>query len=190
MKEEDSPLKKLELIVERDRRLNIEAFHKAKLLLRIYRDVVWRTQEIMYDADAEAYDFGGRRIAELADYLSYDFDGEIDKENAESKLLSIAETKFLVDLVDKALLKLNAYPEFGHLYFDILTKQYINKTKYTDAELVETLSIERTQYYKRKKEAINLFGVILWGYIIPPIRDFLSESDIIHNSIHGVSIKR
>ncbi|MEL7571092.1 MAG: hypothetical protein AAGU14_11120 [Eubacteriaceae bacterium] len=177
MKEEDSPLKKLELIVERDKRLNAEAFHKAKLLLRIYRDVVWRTQEVMYDADAEAYDFGGRRIAELADYLSYDFDGEIDKENAESKLLSIAETKFLVDLVDKALLKLNAYPELGHLYFDILTKQYINKTKYTDVELIETISIERTQYYKRKKEAVNLFGVILWGYIIPPIRDYISGSD-------------
>jgi len=178
MKEEDSPLKKLALIVDRDKQLNVEAFHKAKLLLRIYRNVVWRTQEVMYDADAEAYDFGGRRIAELADYLSYDFNSDIDKEKAESKLLSIAETKFLVDLVDKALLKLNAYPDLGQLYFDILTKQYINKVKYTDAELVETLSIERTQYYKRKKEAINLFGVILWGYIIPPIRDFLSESDI------------
>lgn len=177
MKEEDSPLKKLAFIVDRDKRLNVEAFHKAKLLLRIYRDVVWRTQEVMYDTNAEAYDFGGRRIAELADYLSYDFESDIDKEKAESKLLSIAETKLLVDLVDKALLKLHEYPVLGQLYFDILTKQYINKVKFTDADLIETLNIERTQYYKRKKEGINLFGVILWGYIIPPIRD-------------GVSIKR
>ena len=177
MKDESS-LKKLAWIVDRDKQLNVKVFHKAKLLLRIYRDVVWRTQEVMYDADAEAYDFGGRRIAELADYLSYDFESEIDKVKAESKLFSIAESKFLVDLVDKALVKLQAYPSLGQLYFDILTKQYIYNTKYTDAELIETLSIERTQYYKRKKEAINLFGVILWGYIIPPIRDYLSKSDL------------
>ena len=175
---EDIHIKKLALIIDRDKQFNNEVFHKAKLLLRIYRDVVWRTQEVMYDASAEAYDFGGRRIAELANYLSYDFDSDIDKGKAETKLLSIAETKFLVDLVDKALLKLHAYPELGHLYFDILIKQYINKTKYTDTDLIETLSIERTQYYKRKKEAVNLFGVILWGYIIPPIRDYMSGSDI------------
>jgi hypothetical protein len=176
---EESTLNKLASIVDRDKELNIEVFHKSRLLLRIYRDVVWRTQEVMFDVDAEAYDFGGRRIAELADYLSYSFESDVDKEKAESKLLSIAETKFLVDLVDKALLKLREYPDLGQLYFNILTKQFIIKVKYTDAELIETLSIERTQYYKRKKEAINLFGVILWGYIIPPIRDYLSESDII-----------
>ena len=129
---------------------------------------------MMYDTNAEAYDFGGRRIAELADYLSYDFESDVDKEKAESKLLSIAETKLIVDLVDKALLKLHEYPVLGQLYFDILTKQYINKVKFTDADLIETLNIERTQYYKRKKEGINLFGVILWGYIIPPIRDYLA----------------
>jgi len=173
---EDIHIKKLALIIDRDKQFNNEVFHKAKLLLRIYRDVVWRTQEVMYDANAEAYDFGGRRIAELADYLSYDFDSDIDKEKAESKLLSIAETKFLVDLVDKALLKLHEYPVLGQLYFDILNKQYINKVKYTDTELIENLSIERTQYYKRKKEAINQFGVILWGYIIPPIRDYLAQA--------------
>lgn len=91
----ESSLEKLAWIVDRDKQLNVEVFHKAKLLLRIYRDVVWRTQEVMYDADAEAYDFGGRRIAELADYLSYDFESEIDKGKAESKLLSIAESKYV-----------------------------------------------------------------------------------------------
>mgnify|MGYP001405590069 CR=1 FL=1 len=171
MEKQKRPIEKIAMIVNKDKQFNAAVFHKAKLLLCLYRDVVWRTQEVMYDTSDEAYDFGGRRIAELADYLSYDFEGDIDKEKAESKLLSIAESKFLVDLVDKALIKLQAYPNLGELYFNILTRQYIYKVKYTDAELIETLSIERTQYYKRKKEAVNLFGVILWGYIIPPIKD-------------------
>lgn len=176
MEKQNRPIEKIAMIVNKDKQFNAAVFHKAKLLLSLYRDVVWRTQEVMYDTSEEAYDFGGRRIAELADYLSYDFEGDIDKEKAESKLLSIAESKFLVDLVDKALLKLQAYPNLGELYFNILTRQYIYKVKYTDAELIETLSIERTQYYKRKKEAVNLFGVILWGYIIPPIKDIYVES--------------
>lgn len=176
MENQKKPIEKIATIVNKDKKFNVAVFHEAKLLLSLYRDVVWRTQEVMYDTSEEAYDFGGRRIAELADYLSYDFEGDIDKGKAESKLLSIAESKFLVDLVDKALLKLQAYPNFGELYFNILTRQYIYKVKYTDAELIETLSIERTQYYKRKKEAVNLFGIILWGYIIPPIKDLYAES--------------
>jgi hypothetical protein len=68
--------------------------------------------------------------------------------------------------------------DWASAYPQPYSKQYINMVKHTDAELIDTLNIERTQYYKRKKEAINLFGIILWGYIIPPIRDYLSETDI------------
>ena len=32
---------------------------------------------------------------------------------------------------------------------------------------MESLDLERTTFYKRKKEAINMLGTILWGYVIP-----------------------
>jgi len=47
------------------------------------------------------------------------------------------------------------------VYLPILT--YL----YSDSDLMESLDLERTTFYKRKKEAINMLGTILWGYVIP-----------------------
>lgn len=32
---------------------------------------------------------------------------------------------------------------------------------------MRSVSLERTVYYQRKKEAIALVGVIIWGYTLP-----------------------
>ena len=53
------------------------------------------------------------------------------------------------------------------LYFNIINRKYIIKYESSDYKLLESLGIERTTYYKRKKEAVNLLGTILWGYVIP-----------------------
>ena len=43
-------------------------------------------------------------------------------------------------------------------------------------ELVEVLNMERSTYYDRKKEAILLFGLSLWGTAIPKLKDFLESA--------------
>ena len=36
--------------------------------------------------------------------------------------------------------------------------------------MLEVLNMERSSYYDKKKEAIDLFAVCLWGYTIPSMR--------------------
>ena len=38
---------------------------------------------------------------------------------------------------------------------------------YTESELLDLLNMERSTFYDRKREAILLLGVSLWGYAIP-----------------------
>ena len=41
--------------------------------------------------------------------------------------------------------------------------------------MLEVLNMERSTYYDRKKEAILLFGLSLWGTAIPKLKDFLEK---------------
>lgn len=43
----------------------------------------------------------------------------------------------------------------------------MDETSRTDSQVAEALSIERSTYYDRKKEATFLFGISLWGFVIP-----------------------
>ena len=39
--------------------------------------------------------------------------------------------------------------------------------RYTESDLLDLLNMERSTFYDRKREAILLLGVSLWGYAIP-----------------------
>ena len=62
------------------------------------------------------------------------------------------------------------YHNNGKLYHEILSKSYLTAFRYTESELLEILGIERSTFYDRKKEAIMLLGIALWGYAIPAFR--------------------
>lgn len=153
-------------------------YHKAKLLLKIYRDVVWSIEDRVCEMEQEHYALGGKRLSEALDYLD-DYDQNVNKKELEAELCSILKSKWLIEIVDKALIKIKNYPDYGAMYFDILYKQYIVKYKYSEKEIIEALNCERTTFYKRKKEAINLMGTAIWGYVIPALREiWQTESEL------------
>lgn len=155
--------------------MNEKDFHRTKLLLEIYRDVVWRLEENLIDIDDSTYETAGKHLRDLTGFLSLEFDTELNRKQIEEQLLCIMETKQFIDLIDKALLKLKSYPGQGELYFEILYKQYIVKHKYDEKEILESINLERTTFYRRKKEAINLFGIILWGFVLPALKELWPE---------------
>jgi hypothetical protein len=52
-------------------------------------------------------------------------------------------------------------------YFEILSKTYLSSIRYPESDLLETLQMERSCFYDRKKEAVLAFGLAMWGTIIP-----------------------
>lgn len=144
-------------------------YHKAKLLLKIYRDVVWSIENRVAEIEEEYYELGINRLKEALDILD-DYDTNINKKALEEKLCCILKSKCIIEIVDKSLIKIKSYPDYGNMYFDILYKQYIANHKCSEKEIIRILNCERTTFYKRKKEAINLMGIALWGYIIPSLK--------------------
>ncbi|MGL4790508.1 MAG: hypothetical protein ACRCW1_03780 [Anaerotignaceae bacterium] len=156
--------------------------HKTKLLLAVYRDVVWHTiknSELLCE-DIEGIYYGHELSKALA-YLT-DFAPEEERHCFEERISTLFETKWMIDLIDKAMYKIYEYYNNGKLYHEILSKTYLVSFKYTESELLEILNIERSTYYDRKKEAVLLFGVALWGYAIPQMKGIFKE----HKYLDGI----
>ena len=68
------------------------------------------------------------------------------------------------------------HPCIGWCTKKVISKAYLNRFKYRESEMLEVLNMERSTYYDRKKEAILLFGLSLWGTAIPKLKDFLESA--------------
>ena len=145
-------------------------YHDARLLLELYSKVLWRLGESLDELDAECCEADNKHLFDLIDSL-IDVDTQIDKYRFELRMQSIEESKSLIELVDRAMAKLKTYPGNGILYFQILNKVYIknNSFKYGEEELLEDLHISRSTFYRDKKKATTLFGVVLWGFALQNI---------------------
>lgn len=73
--------------------------------------------------------------------------------------------RFFSDPVERALKYI--------YYYEILTKQFIYRFNSTEKEMLEELNMERSVFYDRKKEAIYIFSVCLFGYAIPEMLEKL-----------------
>jgi hypothetical protein len=150
-------------------------FHKSKLVLAIYRDVVWASLKEVDSFHDLADEYYSHDLSSALTYLN-DFAPTEKRQDFETKVSYLFETKWMIDLIDNALLKIYDYYNNGKLYHEILTKCYITSFPYTESELIDVFGIERSSFYERKKEAVNLFGVALWGYALPKYKGLFEDS--------------
>ena len=79
-------------------------------------------------------------------------------------------------MFDDAMIHVKEFPEGGEIHFDILYKLYLSKFKYSEADMLEALNLERSTYYDCKKEAIWVFGLALWGTVLPKLSMMLRQA--------------
>ena len=128
-------------------------YERAKLILSIYREVCWSTIDRANDVcDTLICTYGDSLDGALI-YLE-NFAPDEARERFEERIRSLFETKWIIELVDMAMLKIREYPDKGALYCEIISKAYLNRFKYKESEMLEVLNMERSTYYDRKKEAI------------------------------------
>jgi len=82
-------------------------------------------------------------------------------------ILSFFQAEWYEDLFSGALNIVSQYKHNSKVYTMILTECFFSERERSDIELQLDMRIERSSYYKRKREAVLLFGVALWGITIP-----------------------
>lgn len=143
--------------------------HKTKVLLKIYRPVVWSVSKRALETHARAEMYCSKTMEEALEYLA-NYAPEVEQERFSERVSSIFETRWLIELIDHAMNKVYDYPDNGQMYHEILIKQYLTVDKHYESEMLELLNLERSTYYDKKREAIELFAICLWGYTIPSMR--------------------
>lgn len=151
-----------------------DVYARAKLLLSIYRDVCWSTAYRAEEMEESLICYCSGQLSEALVYLE-SFAPQEKKMQFEERVQSLFETRWMIELVDSAMIKVREFPYNGELYFQILSRCYLDKFKYTESELLELFSLERSTFYDRKKEAIYVFGVSLWGDELPKMMRFIAE---------------
>lgn len=167
-------LKKIESMYQ-DQRLDfLPTYDRAKTLLEVYRNVVWSLKNSAEYIVSESTTSYGKDLDTALIYLS-SFVSEKKRQDFESKVTHLFESRWLIGLVDRALEKIYDYPEYGKTYYTILKHCYLNEKKSRDEVVMHLIRLERSSYYQRKREAISLLGVSLWGFELPKVLNELHE---------------
>lgn len=160
---------------ELDINQNTATYHNAKLLLRIYSSAVWNTKASVDEllcSHSETYE--SCDISALECLVSM-YESNCVKQ-LESKLRCVAQNKIIIDIVERNMLHVREYPFHGDLYYTILNKNYFVKYPYTESEILESLNMSRSTYYRRRKDAITTFGISMWGYMLPNVLREISST--------------
>ena len=83
----------------------------------------------------------------------------------DSAIFHICRTAWIMDVVERVLQSVQEFNPFGDLYHDILKLAYFDEKDMCDQEVMDELAMERSTYYRRKKEAILLCGILLWDEV-------------------------
>ena len=112
-------------------------------------DDVFRTDENMSGA--------------LADLLLFSSEGRAEK--YDMKITEMLQTVTLIRLMEDLRMLVYSFPEYGPEFVKILSLCYMNTFDYTEDDILYTLNIGRSTYYKKKRRAIILFGLAIREYL-------------------------
>lgn len=158
----------LELIrqVCRVRRLDEDdTFKITKRLLENYRSALWIHSGASDAARAILTGDGKRQVKEWYLTLKRLTREEQVVASIDSAIFHICRTAWIMDVVDQVLCSVKEFNPFGNLYHDILRLAYFDEENRTDQEVIDELDLERSTYYRRKKEAILLCGILMWDEV-------------------------
>lgn len=106
-------------------------------------------------------------ISYLANLDWEECDVEIEK-----NLKPLYDSCIINDILNYTFMKMRDYPFGGELYYDIIRMTFLESSRYTCEDIMTRHAMCRAVFYRKRKDAAILFGIVLWSIAIP----FLQEN--------------
>ena len=143
-----------------------EVLAKAKLVLENYQQIAWADNQRMGNSTASLYEIRDKMPEEAILFLA-GVAPTVSNLHFQEQILKLLEADWLTELICSAMKYVEAFPVYGSIYYNILSDCYLSDAQYPDRYCIKAMGLERSVYYQRKKEATLVFGVSLWGIMIP-----------------------
>ena len=133
-------------------------------LIANFDEVMWANTDTERVKDA-GWKMNSDRRSDLAIAYIRDFDPNEDRRRIHKEMLKLFEAKWLKNLIETAMERVKASPLTKPEYLIILNNIWSDE-RITPFDYQKNLHIGKTTYGERRKEAILLFGAVLWGLVI------------------------
>ena len=134
----------------------------TKKLLEQYRNALWMSGSITGGANSILQCEGKEEVRQWYLHLKDLTQDELDDASIDSMIFHVCRTDWILRVINCVMVRVKDFHSGGDIYYEILDKSYFSKEKETDQEIAEVLHLERSNYYRKKKEAVLFFGVLLW----------------------------
>lgn len=157
-----------------------QLYHNTYVLLKKYRDIVWSlelsVQHLQNDFEKEY----GSNVEEYLDTI-YLAGAELSGTKIEYHAKCIDRSHKMVSIINHAIAVLRSKHKNGEMYYWILYYAFLSPQQLEDTkEILDKLtphvkSISYRSYYRKRQEAINVLGTILWAYTSKETVEILNE---------------
>ena len=144
-------------------------YHDTWTLLRKYRDVVWSLELSVQKVRRQFHIEYGSSIEDFLESI-YIAGVELDGTDIAEQAKSIERSNKMLKLVDHSVNLLREKHKNGEEYYWILFYSFLSPQQYRSTEVIikelepHIREISFRTYYRKRKEAIDAFSSILWGY--------------------------
>ena len=155
-------------------------YHNTWKLLQKYRDVVWSlelsVQQIRNNFEIEY----GTNIEDFLDSM-YLIGADLAGTDIEHHAKCIERSFKMLKLVDSAIELLRTKHKNGEMYYWVLYYSFLCPQQLRNVEeIIEKLrphvrDLSYRTYYRRRVEAIDAFGSVLWGYTSKDCKEILER---------------
>ena len=138
-----------------------DVYRITKKLLEMYRDAIWTFGGVTGGTNSILQNEGKEELRQwylhLEEQNLKSFDEEID-----SMIFHVCRTDWIERVIRVVMDRVREFHYYGEDYYRILDLSYFAPDKRTDQEIIAEVALERATYYRRKKEAVLLIGILLW----------------------------
>lgn len=155
-------------------------YHDTWKLLQKYRDVIWSMELSVQQVKISFEKEFGQTIDDFLDSI-YSAGADLSGTEIEQHARCIQRSNQMIQLVDGALDILRNKHQNGEelywiLYYTFITPQKLKNTQQIIDKLHTHLrEISYRSYFRKRQEAIDALGSILWGYSTRDTLDILSN---------------